>query len=471
MKHTNGAGRGTARPAEVEEVNLCHRCNGSGWVSKRVHVGHPEFGQAFPCVCQETQNVPTRITALRRYSNLGALARITFANTRPEGPPGGAANRQMFADAYAFAAAYAESPEGWLVLSGPSGSGKTHLAAAIANQCIERQQTTFFIVAADLLDHLRATYSPESPVTYDELFEQVRNVPLLVLDDLGTTSATPWAEEKLFQVVNHRYNNALPTVITVRGPMQRMDDALRTRLEGFNGFSRVWQLGYFNNRPDLDIGAVPDSMLSRMTFDNFDPHGGQGATRTDQESLAEALGAARSFAADPEGWLLFTGPWGSGKTHLAVAIAGVSLLQDRPVFFAFVPTLMDHLRATFRPDSVIGYDELFEQLITVPLLVLDDLGTESSTPWAEEKLYQIIVHRHESNLPTVITTASDMEELRKTKPRLAARLVDINVVNDVPITAPNYRDQGRGSASGPVEDTPQPGGARQRRRGNRPGPR
>ena len=99
------------------------------------------------------------------------------------------------------------------------------------------------------------------------------------------------------------------------------------------------------------------------------------------------------------------------------------------------------MRATFSPDSPIRYDELFEQLNTVPLLVLDDLGAETSTSWAEEKLYQIVVHRHEARLPTVITTTLTMEELEQSKPRIAARLVDINVINWVPITAPNYRDQ------------------------------
>ena len=145
----------------------------------------------------------------------------------------------MFADGIARATRFAETPQGWLVLTGPSGSGKTHLAVAIANRCIERSQTTFFIVASDLLDHLRATYSPDSPVSYDELFEQVRNVSILILDDLSLANATPWAQEKLFQVINHRYNNSLPTVLTVRGPLQRLDDALRTRLEGTDGTAEV----------------------------------------------------------------------------------------------------------------------------------------------------------------------------------------------------------------------------------------
>ena len=184
-------------------------------------------------------------------------------------------------------------------------------------------------------------------------------------------------------------------------------------------------------------------MLARMTFANFDPAGGTGATRRDRELLANAVASAQTFAVFPEGWLLFTGPRGSGKTHLAVAIAGESLRQGRQVFFAFVPTLLDHLRTTYSPDSSVGFDELFEQLNTVALLILDDLGAENSTPWAEEKLYQIVVHRHEARLPTVITTASDIEALEEAKPRISSRLVDSMVVDWVPITAPNYRDQRR----------------------------
>ena len=330
------------------------------------------------------------------------------------------------------------------MLTGPSGSGKTHLAAAIANRCIERQETTFFIVCADLLDHLRSSYAPGSEVTYDELFEKVRNVPLLILDDLGAHSSTPWAQEKLFQVINHRYNNHLPMVVTLNGPLTRMnDDSLRTRLDERGGISRVLPLAYSNSRLSRGIGEIHPEMLQRMTFDNFDPDGALGYNRQDRESLANALRAALNFAAGPDGWLLLTGDRGSGKTHLAVAIAEENLRQGRQVLFAFVPTLLDHLRSTFSPNSSVGYDELFEQLNTAPLLILDDLGSEKSTQWAEEKLYQIVVHRHDSRLPTVITTVSTLEQLKEAKPDIHSRLVDHEVVKWFSITAPNFRDQQR----------------------------
>jgi DNA replication protein DnaC len=438
----NTEGFGAAFPGSLPTAETCPICEGAGWVSKAVPVGHPDFGQAFPCRCQQQDEPAARIAALRRYSNLGPLGRITFAATRVEGPLPDAGSQQRFQQAMAAAAQFAEDPSGWLVFTGPSGSGKTHLAVAVANHCIERGQTTFFIAAADLLDHLRAAYSPDAPVSYDELFDQVRNAPVLVVDDLSTQTATPWAQEKLFQVFNHRFNARLPTVITVRGPLERLEEGLRARMEAAEGFSRVFQLGQYNTRLARRIGDIPAGML-RMNFTNFDPRGAQNTTHQQQASLEYARNAARNFAADPNRWILFTGPHGSGKTHLAVAIAGESLRQGQMVFFAFVPDLLDHLRSTFSPNSPIAYDQLFEQIKTVPVLILDDLGAESSTPWAEEKLYQIMVYRHETLLPTIITTYFGMEALKEAKPRIGSRLMDSLVVEWVAIDAPDYRGQRR----------------------------
>jgi DNA replication protein DnaC len=71
-----------------------------------------------------------------------------------------------------------------------------------------------------------------------------------------------------------------------------------------------------------------------------------------------------------------------------------------------------------------------------PLLILDDLGTESATAWAREKLYQLFDYRYNARLPTVVTTAQRIDEL---DPRIRSRLQDQRRCQIYPITAPSYR--------------------------------
>lgn len=137
--------------------------------------------------------------------------------------------RENLDRAYNLALEFARSPEGWLVFRGDNGCGKTHLAAAIVNYCYQHKQPALFVVVPDFLDHLRSTFSPESETSYDQLFESVRNAPLLVLDDFGKQTTTPWAQEKLFQVINHRYNAKLPTVITTNLAEEEMDSPILSR--------------------------------------------------------------------------------------------------------------------------------------------------------------------------------------------------------------------------------------------------
>ena len=125
-----------------------------------------------------------------------------------------------------------------------------------------------------------------------------------------------------------------------------------------------------------------------------------------------------------------------GKTHLAAAIANFRSAQGFPAMFVVVPDLLDHLRATFSPKSTVSYDRRFEEIRNAPLLVLDDLGTQATSPWVREKLYQLFNHRYVSELPTVITSADRPDEI---DPRLRSRLDDRRLCVRRLITAPSYR--------------------------------
>ena len=435
----------------------CPLCGGIGWVRADVPVSHPDFGRAIPCECSLKTLETERVSRLQRYSNLGPLLRMTFASLIPGGRSDDPDNQQHFRAAVDAARAFAQSPDGWLVFTGPPGCGKSHLAAAIANACLEAGRPAFFITAPDLLDHLRATYNPGSDISYDQLFEQVRTAPLLVLDDMGSQATTPWAGEKLRQIVNYRYNARLPTVVTVEGVLDEVDERLRARLTD-PALARVFVLEQARPSALRSLDILP--FLKDRTFETFDPRGA-GLTERERESLERAFRTARVYAERPEGWLVFTGGHGCGKTHMAAAIANFRSRGGDATPVIPVPDLLDHLRRTFDPSSRIAYDDLFDQVRTMPLLVLDDFGEHASTAWAQEKLYQIINYRYNARLPTVVTTSSKPEELES---RIASRMLDMRVSNLVPIDAPDYRTGVRGDAASdpPHRQGPAPRGRRPR---------
>ena len=104
-----------------------------------------------------------------------------------------------------------------------------------------------------------------------------------------------------------------------------------------------------------------------------------------------------------------------------------------------MPDFLDHLRATFSPQSLVSYDQRFEEVRNASLLILDDLGTQSSTKWAQEKLFQLFNHRYNAHLPTVITMQESVEEFEKTNPRLSSRILDFSRCTVFAIIAPSYR--------------------------------
>jgi DNA replication protein DnaC len=418
----------------------CPICGGMGWITYDVPVGHPNFGKAFRCSCQLADLESRQLERLRRLSNMHHLERMTFATFTPDGHGLNDRQRVSLRLAYERAAAFARKPQGWLLLRGGYGCGKTHLAASIANECLSRGQPVLFINVPDLLDHLRATYGPESEVSFDERFEEVRDAPVLILDDLGTQNATPWAQEKLYQILNHRYNAQLPTVVTTNQDLADIDPRLRSRLLHVEFVEQVKIVAPDYRGMGVDQAQPELSSLQfhrDQTLDSF-------SLRTDElpleesDNLKRALTLAQHYAAEPRDWLVFTGTYGCGKTHLAAAIANHRNDQGYPALFIVVPDLLDHLRAAFNPSSPVSYDKRFEEIRASPLLVLDDLGTESATPWAREKLYQVINHRYVARLPTVITTSWTIEEL---DPKLATRILDSTRCTAVAIIAPSYRGQ------------------------------
>lgn len=109
--------------------------------------------------------------------------------------------------------------------------------------------------------------------------------------------------------------------------------------------------------------------------------------------------------------LYFEGTCGTGKTHLAVAIAMKLINQGVPVICKTSIDLLASIKQSYERDSTVNEEDIIEAYNTVDLLVIDDLGKERATEWSVPILYRIINDRYENMLPTVITTNYNTDDL------------------------------------------------------------
>lgn len=417
----------------------CPHCLGTGYVRRDLPLDHPEFGKLQVCSCRQPELQARLQSQLFQLSDLAELSDMNFESFVPHGRVGiGDQASSSLEQAYNHARMFAEAPQGWLLLEGGYGCGKTHLAAAIANHVTAAGQSALFITVPDLLDSLRYAYSGEAGA-FEDRFERIRRASLLILDDFGTQNATDWAREKLFQILNFRYINQLATVLTTNLALDEIEGRIRSRLADPNVVTHVRILAPDYRQPKEDLGQHELSSLSlhsSQTFGTFSLRKNESMDQTDEKSLQSAFDTARQFSEDPAGWLVLTGPYGVGKTHLAAAVANYRASQGLPVMFVVVPDLLDHLRATFNPKSSTSYDRRFEEVRTAPLLILDDLGTQAATPWVREKLYQLFNYRYNAQLPTIITTADPLQDIDA---RLRTRMLDARLCTIHAITTPSYR--------------------------------
>ena len=204
-----GAAPGTgidATPDVVEHPSACppcQVCHGLGYVEAA--------GQVKACTaCGAADAIAARRAA--------SLAKYSSASGRAKTQSFGSFTRSLHTE-HAFVAAreFAANPRGWLVMYGTPGTGKSHLCAAIANSLIAQAKPVIFVTMPQLASSLKRLFNPEvaeaEAETYDQRKDVYARTPTLIIDDIGAGTWTDYDARILFDILDPRYTNELPTVL------------------------------------------------------------------------------------------------------------------------------------------------------------------------------------------------------------------------------------------------------------------
>jgi DNA replication protein DnaC len=162
----------------------------------------------------------------------------------------------------------------------------------------------------------------------------------------------------------------------------------------------------------LDRARIP-KRYRECTFENYDTdtdrHGASPAeiefwNQTLVQAKLNLQGFARDFPASTDHGLLLMGTCGVGKTHLAVAALQEVVLRGHSGLFYDYRELLKEIQASYSADNPVTEMGVLEPVLTVEVLLLDDLGSSKPSPWALETVGHILNTRYNANRVTLLTT-------------------------------------------------------------------
>ncbi len=170
----------------------------------------PDMAEA---ISLEQQREFRRMMRIRHSQIPSHFLQKTLANFETRGSD---SRKQMVQMAREYIKTFgnAGEPRPGAIFHGGTGSGKTHFLCAILMELMERRHDVLFYGVPDLFKDIRGTFDKQADMDEDQLLEQVANVEVLALDDLGAEKTSDWVLDRLYWIVNERYCNVRPTLIT-----------------------------------------------------------------------------------------------------------------------------------------------------------------------------------------------------------------------------------------------------------------
>lgn len=148
-----------------------------------------------------------------------------------------------------------------------------------------------------------------------------------------------------------------------------------------------------------------NASLSDATVNSYQPQ-----NEHQVHAKSTAIEYVKGFSIDEPKSLILQGSYGTGKSHLAYAVAKAIKQQGYSVAFMHIPMLMERIKATYNRNATETTDELVQLLSDIDLLVLDDIGVEN-TEHTLNKLFSIVDNRVGKN--NIFTTNFSDKELNQ----------------------------------------------------------
>lgn len=147
----------------------------------------------------------------------------TFPNFRTDTP--GRKKNYAIAKEYADHFEYHRARGDGLYIEGTNGTGKTHLAAAIALQLINEGIPVICKTSSDLLLDIKKSFDGDG-VRESDVLDIYKRVDLLIIDDLGKEQCSDWSMSTLYSILNDRYEDMKPTIVTTNYNADNLVSAL-----------------------------------------------------------------------------------------------------------------------------------------------------------------------------------------------------------------------------------------------------
>ena len=193
-----------------------------------------------PCICKceqeelkkrqeeaENREKQIKLNRIIKQSMLGDRYKEVSFETTEKGFNPIFDNTLMRCERYCDISAEALEKGYGMYLYGSSGAGKTHLTACMANKLMSQYREVLFTNFFEISAAIRNSFKGQNTNTEQNILNMIASVDFLFLDDLGTERVKKdnedmWLQEKIFEVINKRYNNKKPTIFTSNYSLQEL---------------------------------------------------------------------------------------------------------------------------------------------------------------------------------------------------------------------------------------------------------